>query len=142
MVLSYDTFVLLAVTTVEFINTSARLNLLLFAGVERMALGAYVHFKNVAFLGRTRDKFCSASAYALHFMIIGMYLLFHFLNLLFNISLSIIYGKIALVKRLSAYFSKYYFLNTILFISSTAVFMRDTVGMRRSILSRACMTVV
>lgn len=77
MVLSCDTFVLLAVTTVEFINTSARLNLLLFAGVERMAFRANVEFDNVAFLGGAGYESCAASANRGCLVIIGMYILFH-----------------------------------------------------------------
>ena len=77
MVLSCDNFFLLAVTTVEFINTSARLDLLLFAGVEGMALRANVEFDNVALLGGAGYEGCAASANRGCLMIIGMYILFH-----------------------------------------------------------------
>ena len=66
-----------AETTIELVDTSAGFNLLLLAGVERVALGANVEFQNVAFLGRAGYEGSSASAHGGDFMIIGMYIFFH-----------------------------------------------------------------
>lgn len=67
-----------AETLVELVNTSARFNLLLLSGIERMTLRAYVKFQNVALLRRTSYERSATRAYCSHFMIIGMYIFLHF----------------------------------------------------------------
>lgn len=73
----YLLLVSVCVSLVELIDSAARLNSLLLSGVERMALRANVHLKDVTLLGRAGNELGPASAYALCFMVIGMYLLFH-----------------------------------------------------------------
>ena len=64
-------------TTIELVDTSAGFDLLLLAGVERMAFRANVEFKNVAFLSRAGYESCSASAHGGDFLLIGMYIFFN-----------------------------------------------------------------
>ena len=68
---------LFAVTTIEFVDTSARFYLLLLSGIEGMALRANVEFKNVALLGASGNEGCATSTYCRYFVIIGMYIFFH-----------------------------------------------------------------
>ena len=60
-------------TTIELVDTSAGFDLLLLAGVERVAFRANVEFKNVAFLGRAGYESSSASAHGGDFMICLLY---------------------------------------------------------------------
>jgi hypothetical protein len=66
-----------AEATIELIDTSTGFYLLLFAGIERMALRAYVKLEYVAFFGRTRNESCATSTNCGYFMIIGMYVFLH-----------------------------------------------------------------
>ena len=70
-------YLLFVVAFVELINTSARVNVLLLARIERMALAANVHFHHVALFGGTGNELGAASAFHGYFVVIGMYILFH-----------------------------------------------------------------
>ena len=62
-------------TLLEAINTSARINKLLFAGIEGMALGADIHFQFL--LGRTGFKRLTAYAANDALAVLGMDLFLH-----------------------------------------------------------------
>ena len=65
-------YLLFVVAFVELINTSARVNVLLLARVERVALTANVHLNHVAFFSGTRYEFRSASAFHSYLVVVGM----------------------------------------------------------------------
>ena len=102
LTLSYS-FMLLSVTTIEFVDTSASLYLLLLAGIEGMALGANVKFKNVAFLGATSNESRATSANCRNFVIIGMYIFLHFYISSKLLALTIILFSKSFVNRFQAF---------------------------------------
>jgi hypothetical protein len=59
------------------VDTSACFGYLLFARIERMALGANFDFDSIALSGRTADKPFAAGAFYRNHMVIGMNILFH-----------------------------------------------------------------
>ena len=69
------------VSLLELIHASAGVDDLLFARKERMTLTANIDSERIAFFSSSRLKGFSASAGHRHLMIIGMYLVFHSLEL-------------------------------------------------------------
>ena len=74
---SFSELLLLVVASVEFIDASAGIHVLLLARIERMALTANVYLYHVALFGGAGHERCAASAFHRYFVVIGMYILFH-----------------------------------------------------------------
>ena len=83
------------VSFLELINTAARIDKLLLAGKEGMALVADIHFKRFDVLGSTCLESCAASAYYRNFVIVRMYIGLHIFTslLILNKCLFIIIKK-------------------------------------------------
>ena len=73
----YKLFIVEIVSLVELVYTAARFDSLLLSGIKRMAFRANINFDCVTLLCSRRNKLRTASANALYFKFIGMYLLFH-----------------------------------------------------------------
>ena len=67
----------LVVAFVELIDASAGIHVFLLTRVKRVALTANVYLYHVAFFGGAGNEFGAASAFHRHFVVIGMYILFH-----------------------------------------------------------------
>jgi hypothetical protein len=68
---------LLAVTLLEACDTTTGIKNLLLAGIERMAVGAYINRHVIARSGGTRNERIAARAGNLHCVIVGMDTLLH-----------------------------------------------------------------
>ena len=77
---------LFAVTTIEFVDTSAGVNQFLFTREEGMAVAANIYLQNVAFFRRTSFERSSTSASYSYFVIFGMNISFHYFHLAVSFS--------------------------------------------------------
>ena len=68
---------LFVVALVEFIYASAGVSVLLFARIKRVTLTANVNLNHISLFGGAGHEFGAASAFHRHFVVIGMYILFH-----------------------------------------------------------------
>ena len=72
------TFEHIAEFLVEFVHTAGGIHDFLFAGIERMALGANLDIEVFFFHRRLRSEFVAARASNVHFVVSRMNILFHF----------------------------------------------------------------